>query len=108
MTINEFLQETNYFGYGGRPRVHCADGFSVSVQASQFHYCRPRIDNADKYEAVELEYPSAADDLITDYAEDCAYTDTVYGYVPVEIVDKLIEKHGGIYDVYLNLMKIEL
>ena len=102
MTINEFLQETNYFGYGGRPRVHCADGFSVSVQASQFHYCRPRIDNADKYEAVELGYPSAADDLITDYAEDCAYTDTVYGYVPVEIVHKLIEKHGGICDEYLK------
>ena len=101
MTINEFLQETNYFGYGSlRPRVHFADGFSVSVQASQFHYCRPRIDNAEKYEAVELGYPSAADDLITDYAEGDTYTDTVYGYVPVEIVDKLIEKHGGIVDLY--------
>ena len=99
MTINEFLQKTNYFGYGGRPRIHCADGFSVSVQASQYHYCRPRIDSAEKYNAVELGYPSAADDLITDYAEDVAYTDTVYGYVPVEIVDKLIEKHGGIVDL---------
>lgn len=37
--------------------------------------------------------------LITDYAEDNTYTDTVYGYVPVEIVDKLIEKHGGIVDL---------
>lgn len=99
MTIDEFLQKTNYCGYGHRPRVHCADGFSVSVQASQFHYCRPRIDNAGKYNAVELGYPSAADDLITDYAEDVTYTDTVYGYVPVEIVDKLIEKHGGIVDL---------
>ena len=99
MTINEFLQETNYSGYGRRPRVHCADGFSVSVQASQFHYCRPRIDNAEKYEEVELGYPSAADDLIIDYAEDNFYTNTVYGYVPVEIVDKLIEKHGGIMNL---------
>ena len=99
MTINEFLQKTSYSGYGRRPRVHCADGFSVSVQASQYHYCRPRIDSAEKYEEVELGYPSAADDLITDYAEDNTYTDTVYGYVPVEIVDKLIEKHGGIADL---------
>ena len=99
MTINEFLQKTSYYGFGLRPRVHCADGFSVSVQASQFHYCRPRIENAGKYKAVELGYPSAADDLITDYAEDNSYTDTVYGYVPVEIVDKLIEKHGGIVDL---------
>lgn len=48
---------------------------------------------------MELGFPSAADDLITDYAEDNSYTDTVYGYVPVEIVDKLIEKHGGIVDL---------
>lgn len=99
MTINEFLQKTNYYGYGVRPRVHCADGFSVSVQASQYHYCRPRIDSAETYEKVELGYPSAADDLITDYAEDVSYTDTVYGYVPVEIVDRLIKKHGGIVDL---------
>ena len=99
MTITEFLQKTNYCGYGCRPRVRCADDFSVSVQASQYHYCRPRIDNAEKYNAVELGYPSAADDLITDYAEGDTYTDTVYGYVPVEIVDKLIEKHGGIVDL---------
>ena len=99
MTITEFLQKTNYCGYGCRPRVHCADGFSVSVQASQYHYCRPRIDNAEKYNGVELGYPSEADDLITDYAEDDTYTDTVYGYVPVEIVDKLIEQHGDIVDL---------
>lgn len=98
MTITEFLQKTNYYGgYRCRPRVHCEDGFSVSVQASQYHHCRPRIDNAEKYNAVELGYPNADDDLITDYAEDD--TDTVYGYVPVEIVDKLIEKHGGIVDL---------
>ena len=99
MTINEFLQETNYCGYGRRPRVHCADGFSVSVQASQFHYCRPRIDSAEKYNAVELGYPSAADDLITEYAEDNSYTENEYSYLPNEIVDKLIEKHGGIVDL---------
>lgn len=99
MTINEFLQKTNYCGYRCRPRIHCADGFSVSVQASQWHCCRPRTDNAEEYEAVELGYPSAADDLITDYAEDSSYTVTVYDYVPVEIVDKLIEKHGGIVDL---------
>ena len=31
------------------------------------------------------------------YAEDRERpTDTVYGYVPVEIVERVIEKHGGI------------
>ena len=44
-----------------------------------------------------LGYPSSEDELINEYAEDCMdYTKTVYGYVPIEIVEKLIEKHGGI------------
>lgn len=56
MTINEFLQKTNYCGYGRRPRVHCADGFSVSVQASQYHYCRPRIDSAENTRQWSLDF----------------------------------------------------
>ena len=80
-----------------RPRLLCNDGFSISVQASKFHYCRPRLDGAQDYEAVELGYPSMEDELINEYAEDdWNYTETVYGYVPIEVVEKLIEKHGGI------------
>lgn len=37
------------------------------------------------------------DELINEYAEDDSdYTNTVYGYVPIEIVEELINKHGGI------------
>ena len=96
MTINEYLQMADRNRYGHVPRVYCVDGFSFSAQASEFPYCIPRVNNASYYESVELGYPSMADDLIIDYAEDDTYTDTVYGYVPVSIVDKLIEKHGGI------------
>ena len=46
---------------------------------------------------MELGYPSEPDELIKEYAEDWDdLTDTVYGYVPIEVVDKLLEKHGGI------------
>ena len=48
------------------------------------------------YESVELGYPSIEDELINEYAEDEPYTETVYGYVPIEIVEELINKHGGI------------
>lgn len=103
--INEYLNktritETTPHGYTFehiRPQVECADGFTVSVQASEFHYCYPRIDGANEYEAVELGYPNMEDPLIEDYAEDpCNLTDTVYGFVPVHIVCELVEKHGGI------------
>lgn len=52
-----------------------------------------------EFENVELGFPSQYDDIIKEYAEDDNYTRTVYGYVPIELVEKLIEKHGGIVDV---------
>lgn len=105
MTIKEFLATTikshkylfsDEIIQENRPRLYCNDGFSISVQASKYHYCKPRLDGSQDYEAVELGYPSNEDELINDYAEDDDYTETVYGYVPIEVVERLIEKHGGI------------
>jgi hypothetical protein len=82
-----------------QPRVHaiCKDGFHISIQASEYHYCLPRVNGADIYETVELGYPNCEDILIMEYAEDPDNpTETVYGFVPIEIVNQLIEKHGGI------------
>ena len=106
MTVKDWLKKTvrTHTLYDGsveiqekRPKLCCNDGFSISVQASEFHYCCPRLNGVQDYESVELGFPSVEDELINEYAEDCMnYTETVYGYVPIEIVEKLIEKHGGI------------
>ena len=59
-------------------------------------YSIPRID-AGAYTAVELGYPSAPDEELRPYAENAEdLLETVYGYVPVGIVDAVLEKHGGI------------
>jgi len=39
------------------PRVVCKNGFSLSVQASQYRYCSPRSDTGP-YTHVEIGYPS--------------------------------------------------
>ena len=107
-----------------RPRVFCKDGYSVSIQASEYHYCEPEYSqippknngrwliyngnyifgenretffapNYIPYQTVELGYPSEADELINEFGEGDDYTNTVYAYVPVEVVEQLIEKHGG-------------
>lgn len=101
MTIKEWLAKpvrTTEIGFQeNRPRLYCNDGYSVSVQASEFHYCSPRLNGLQDYESVELGYPNAEDELINEYADGGDdYMDTVYGYVPIEIVEKLIKKHGGI------------
>lgn len=80
-----------------RPWVECADGFRISIQASQYHYCSPRCDGEVEYESVELGFPNVVDPLIIDYADDPEDpTESVYGFVPVRIVCELVEKHGGI------------
>ena len=103
--INEYLNRTRKVEtmYDGamyeciRPYILCKDGFTISVQASEYHYCTPRINGAVKYETVELGFPNIEDSLIIDYAEEREKpTDTVYGYVPVRIVNELVEKHGGV------------
>ena len=77
--------------------VVCADGFRMSVQGHNSAYCAPRIDDAEKYTQVEIGYPSDVEKLIMPWAEDPSKpTETVYGYVPVEIVTTVIAKHGGI------------
>lgn len=83
-------------------KIECNDGFRVSVQASFSHYCSPRKTLRSKhtnyYKEYELGFPSESDDLLEKYkeVEDDEQTNTIFPYVPKEVVDKLIEKHGGI------------
>ena len=104
MTIEEFI-ETTYNVTDVvpglpfqkiRPRIVCNDGFSLSVQCSEFAYSTPR-QNVKKYTAVEIGYPSSEEELLVEYAEDPdSLIGTVYGYVPIEVVREVLSKHRGI------------
>lgn len=79
------------------PRVKCADGFEMSVQASGTHYCSPR-DSDGPWSAVEIGFPTARVEGFMPYIdgdETTEPTDTVYDYVPIEIVAQAIIDHGG-------------
>jgi hypothetical protein len=79
----------------------------MSVQAGQSCYSVPN-DVVDEYAEVEIGFPSIPEPLIKQYAEimdvesntvlkdDSWLCDTVYPYVPVDVVDEVISKHGGI------------
>ena len=86
------------------PQIVCSDGFKMSVQVGFSLYSTPKK-VAKRYSAVEIGFPSEHEPLIEEYAETfykedemdvTDYTDTVYPYVPVKIVDKVLKKHGGI------------
>lgn len=77
-------------------KVICADGFEMSVQASEHSYCEPRITGANRYSYVEVGYPSQKEELLMEWAESPNKpTNTVYGWVPSERVSLVIAKHGG-------------
>lgn len=77
------------------PAIKCADGTTLSVQASNYHYCTPRDDNGP-WTAVEVGFPSVQPpDTWTQYCEDSTKpTDTVYACVPVSLVREFIAEHG--------------
>lgn len=75
--------------------IKCADGFTMSVQASRGNYCSPRNDSGP-YDSVEVGFPSSFDVYLHQYAEDPDKpTDTVYGWVPADTVIMCIDAHGG-------------
>lgn len=95
--MNEALQEhiKRLDPYKPVSAITCADGFSMSVQAGEFLYCSPR-DNIGPYCAVEVGFLSEIEDQLIPYIDDPEEpTNTIYGYVPIEIVERIIEKHGG-------------
>ena len=107
-TVREFLKKTCriyslqdgvYEMQDTRPRIVCKDGFSISVQGGESLYSRPRRNLKDgAYEAVECGFPSQEEDLLRQYAEDPTKPkDTVYPYVPVSVVEQVVEKHGGMF-----------
>lgn len=104
MTLNDYLMsfrnvddENVYLdiSFPLATRITCKDGFSISVQATHGAYCRPRRNIGPWYQ-VECGFPSARPDGIMTYADDPERpTETVYGYVPIEDVERLLEAHGG-------------
>ena len=83
------------------PRIVCADGFSISVQARSSSYCLPREDNVP-HTHMEGGFPSMIPHKeLLEYAEGGEFKDpcdTVYLYVPREVFEREFELHGGIVE----------
>jgi hypothetical protein len=98
MTLEEFIIATHKTGdyFGPRPKIVCNDGFHMSVQGGGGIYSSPRK-ASDYYIEMEIGYSSEREELIMEFAETPENpTGTVYGYVPIDIIKAVIEKHNGI------------
>ena len=81
------------------PRIVCADGFSISVQAFDSSYCTPR-QNEGPHTHMEGGFPSMIPGKeLREYMEGGEFKDpcdTVYPYVPREVFEREFALHGGI------------
>lgn len=87
------------------PRCILFDGTSLSIQYHSGAYItgrpnqtkQPSVIKTDDIVDVEIGYPSRVIKEIIGYAEDPeSPLDTVYPYVPVWLVDRIISQRGGI------------
>lgn len=108
--VNQYFKNLPHTGAFPMPRPAFVlkDGTTISIQASTTTYCSPRVNNAEKYEAVEVGFPSKEFPELLPYAEDPETpTHTVYGYVPVEILNAIIDREGLDPDFYNKYFKAE-
>ena len=90
------------------PRIYCKDGFNISIQVNKGNYCSSengiRMFGTD-WKSVEWGFPSQNIDGEKYNAENEYDTmNTVGGYVDINIMEELINEHGGI-DLVTTLSK---
>lgn len=87
--VNEFLQQVP-----GPIRDHIvlADGKTISIQASEYHYCSPRSTESDRYDSVEVWGWGEKETFFDEWSPD----GDPASFVPVERVNEYIMLHGGI------------
>ncbi len=95
MTFKEFMTKCGAVRH--RPKIVCMDGFKMSVQGSEMTYSIPKKVGTE-FTAMEIGFPSQQEDLIMEFIDSDTQppTRSVYGYIPIDLIEKVIEKHGGI------------
>ena len=103
LTIAEWIAATNGFHLKDEAReiARLGDGGWLSIQASRYHHCEPRLDNARRYKAVEigskgvLEGPVEHASLLEAYNFEKG-TNRFYGNVPIDVAERYVAARGGI------------
>ena len=115
MTLTEWINDTTkVFGLeglefqNGRPEIFCQDGFRLTVQTEGGTVYSTYEDTykGREYKTLDVSEISAEEKLLKPYEhlfKDGDYEELVYAYVPFEVVECIIEKHGGFSKKVINL-----
>lgn len=93
--VNEYLAKATR---PVAPRMRCADGATLSVQASSLHHCTPKSDTGP-WEAVEVWHirgPKGNNVTMTTWNKWADGYQGPYIRVPTQLVNAFIKRHGGL------------
>ena len=80
--------------------VELGDGTKMSIQASEYHYCNPRSNDAYEWETWEIGFPTQVIQELMAYVEDeTKPTDTVYACVPTDVILDIINSRDGVLKI---------
>lgn len=75
--------------------VICTDGAFLSVQCGYGYHCEPEESNLQLSEYESFEVRTGVKDVeLSVYLDN--NDENQFSYVPVEIIDKVVNKHGGL------------
>ena len=75
------------------PDITCADGFTLSVQASARHFCEPRT-NSGPWSHFEVRC-DASETLLAPFAHEPTMSPGIFFDVPEGIIVQVMAQHGG-------------
>lgn len=96
-TYNDKMSYNNTYFFC--PRIHCNDGFSISLQIHNGNYCSSENGYrtlGHTMESVEFGFPNQDEELLKEYAEEPDNLKHTVGQLPIDIAQQIIDKHGGI------------
>lgn len=103
--LNKWLKSTcemychgNSYYQEVRNHLECNDGTTLSVQASESHYCTPRRNQPEVHEYSKVEVWCVSKPVPDSWYEYGDPEDNPYAYIPVSMVEEFIDSCGGIKD----------
>ena len=104
--LNKWLEQTANIRDVGfceiqdiRKRIVCKDGTKLSVQASETHYCQPRV-NQNKLQGMkyyQVEVWRVSCEVPNEWLQYGDPEENPFAYIPIEMVEDFIDSHGGMW-----------
>jgi len=94
--MEELIEYQGFVSTTILPSIETNNGLEIAIQAGELFCCSPR-DNYGPWELVEINYINRRIEKLTAYADDAEnIEDTIYRWVPVDLIDEIVEENGGI------------